>query len=127
MRGFVKWFLIPVALLALGYFVVGPRFGGKVAEKVEAQLPVEQKEPEVKSGPPPSSSPSEPPRKGRAFAPPEVETSVEGQRDRPKSERPRRERENPRTERPKAPAEPPVQPDEAEKDAGGSAGALGDG
>ncbi len=83
MRALIKWILVPGLVVAVGYFLVAPRYGKGVARRVQARVPevghlLTPKQPEVDPNaevlPGDAVETTEASPKG--FAPPKVDVSV---------------------------------------------------
>jgi hypothetical protein len=113
----VKWLVVPAALTALGYFVVGPKIGATLKNQIPAAKPASTE---------PVSENSADAATTAAFPAPEVEVKVGSTAPRKRSSHRRRHRTStrrtnpPPVEAPKEAAGPPPPVDE-----GGSGGAVG--
>lgn len=104
--GLVKWVIIPAALVALGYFYIGPKLGSSIAPTI---APVVKPE-------------GVPAKTGKTYPKPEIDVSVEGMQKGDTQPRKRRRRRHRSTtsSTSNATAAPSTPTDE-----GGSSGAAG--
>lgn len=97
----LKWLLVPVALVAVGYYLVAPQVQGRIGPKAKPQKA------------------QEPKQETKKFPAPEVDVEVGAFAAEKKPERPRRRRKRRTTPRIQQPP-----PEQIPIDAGGSGGAA---